>query len=228
MLPFSGIVTSKKVTTMINLARDMKKYEYETFSEKWVGCEDLPENFKDQLKDFEIAVGQIIRHLVNRKEALQATNVLQIVEHCDFVLQNALKYSNLIKRKVFHQAQESQCLFYLESIFQFVDEEEIESRSVMASVLENRTIKTLVTYLNMYSEVLSDPLKIATCQVLSFMFDTDEYLAKRNKYVPDDMKREILALEDTTLSYLISKNRSLKRKFRPLLSQIKLLGIPSK
>eukprot|EP00938_MAST-03A_sp_MAST-3A-sp1_P000583 g583.t1 len=167
-----GIVTSKKVTTMINLARDMKKYEYETFSEKWVGPGDLPEDFKDQLRDFEVSIGQIIRHLVNRKESLQATNVLQVVEHCDFVLQNA--------------------------------------------------------YLNMHSEILSDPLKIATCKILSFMFDTDEYLAKRNKYVPDDMKREVLALEDTTLSYLIGKDRSLRRKLRPLLSQIKLFGIPAK
>ena len=98
----TGIVTNKKVTTMINLARDMKKYEYETFSEKWVGPGDLPEDFKDQLRDFEVSIGQIIRHLVNRKESLQATNVLQVVEHCDFVLQNALKYSNLIERKFFH------------------------------------------------------------------------------------------------------------------------------
>jgi len=215
-------------TTLISLIQDMKKYEYKTFSDKWVGSEDLPEDFKAQLKDFEVGVGKILHHLANQIEALQSTNVLQFVEHCDFVLQNSLKYSNLIKRKYFHQAQESQCLFYLRSIFRYVDEEEIGSRSIMEHILENKTINTIVTYLNLHNEVLSDPVKIAACEVLSYMFDTDEYLAKRNKYVPSDMRREVLALEDTTLSYLIGKDRSLRRKLRPLLSQIKLLGIPAK
>tara|TARA_A100001015_G_scaffold310940_1_gene413206 strand:- start:530 stop:1303 length:774 start_codon:yes stop_codon:yes gene_type:complete len=216
------IFRHRKVGTILNALEDVKEAQYASYKDDFEPKVGVPDDWRTRLADVERALGQILARCLVYAEAAQVVNKSQLLRYTAKVLDAALKYSDLCESKHFGTSQEILALHYVYYVLHHMTNESYASKDIMVCVQDEALVTKIVMLLNVHGKRVSRDDALVACKALSYIFDTDEYLASKKRFVDTSLRRELVALEDSTIRSLVSDNRSLKRKLRPLLSQIML------
>ena len=185
------------------------------------------EEFKQAASKFEIGTGVTLKHAWLHIEALQTTDLPMMIEYICTVLTMANKKPERLhvdhpsaeggdKR---NDLQEKIVPFYILALFKGM-EESIDEDRIMPSVRRFHMVSLFVHYLKLHWSHLAKEVLRVSCEVMSILFDSDDYQTNEERYLTGDSAQNLSELGDLFIYNLSSEDGDLRRKIRPLLDEI--------
>lgn len=226
------ILEDGKLNLCLRLLVDVKTFQYEALGDSNFKVDEADE---DELIDFEAGMGSILYNCWKHSEAIQTTDIPLLIGHVIKVLTKADRYNSLVtsvSKKVRCSRQETLVIYYIRDLLKQMTNDQIAEHRIMPKVLELDLTGAVVRHLTTFNSDLGDEANLAGCEVLALVFSSDDFQGdngnKAAKYVPQDMRSKVSALQDLFLKDLLSADSSRKRVLRPLTDQINRYALGGK
>ena len=181
--------------------------------------------YQEAARKFEIGTGVTIKNAWLHIEALQTTDLPMLIEYVCTVISMAnekpdrlaLGFDDDDKRD---ELQEKIFPYYILALCKGM-EDSIEENRIMPSIRRFDMISLFVKYLKIHHTNLKKEVLSVSCEVLSILFDTDDYQTNEERYLKNDnIKNDLCELGDLFVYEMSSDDDDLRRKVRPLLDEI--------
>lgn len=197
-----------------------KQLQYEMIQEG-----KAPKNeYKLAARKFEIGTGVTIKHAWLHIEALQTTDLPMMIEYICTVISMAndkpdrllLGFEDDKKRD---ELQEKIFPHYILALCKGM-EESIDEDRIMPSVRRFKLLPLFIHFLKIHVKNVTKEVLAVSCEVLSIIFDTDDYQTNEDKYMDETIERKFSELGDLFIYQMSSESSDLRRKIRPLLDEL--------
>ena len=81
-------------------------------------------------------------------------------------------------------------------------------------------MKHHIHFLKIHVKNVTKEVLAVSCEVLSIIFDTDDYQTNEDKYMDETIERKFSELGDLFIYQMSSESSDLRRKIRPLLDEL--------
>jgi len=163
---------------------------------------------------FEQGMGVLLRCAFEHVEAVQTTDIPELIEHACEVLSACSGAAG--GTLTFERTQPALLLRYLSSIMLRVQEEKISEDKVMPLMLEMRIIPLVVAHLCTHRASFKPEDLSAGLNFLARSFETEAVCDQPRDFLPSESKQELKCFEDV-LKQMSAEER---RNLRPLLDAI--------
>eukprot|EP00605_Chrysophyceae_sp_TOSAG23-4_P001117 GSChrysophyteH1.ASY1.ANO1.1223.1 assembled CDS len=163
---------------------------------------------------FEQGSGITLKHAWLHIEALQTTDIPLLVEH----IVNCLSEADLSSNTVPDDTQLWLCPHYVLAICKGM--EDMGEDQIMPLFKRFRLVPCLIRFLLEFGAQMSMPTKLASCEALSLIFDSDDYTTFEDQYLSDANSDNLVALGSTIVQDVLDSDCDIAPRLRPLLDEI--------
>ena len=195
--------------------------EYDAFLGATAKTLDLPdaEQLKARLLAWEQSLGVLLRCAFEHIEAVQTTDLPELMKHAEEVL--AAARVTPLSDAEFDRTQETMMLRYLASVMHRA--ETLGEERVMPQVKQLGIVPLVAQHLHTHSVALKTEGCLAGATFLALVFDTEDYSTYKTSYVTPEVKALLKDFKPLFLAELTAEMEQ-RRKLRPLLDEVLKAG----
>lgn len=173
------------------------------------------EAFRQRVLVFEQSLGVLVKCALEHVEAVQTTDLPELIDHVAGVLANAAS-SHAKQYLSFERTQEVSVLTYLVSVMKRI--EQLGEDRLMPLIMEKQIVAMVIVHLHSHHTALKEGCE-AGAHFLALAFDTEDYPIRKGDYLPAQAKSLLPAFKEQFLNSLTTSMED-RRKLRPLLDEV--------